>query len=282
MPNSAFRKHLSMPGLPEAVRAQFKAAPDTVASRKVDLVDCPASSPAIFSPEYPSLPQFDVDMRHGGEPARARSPRSLFGVRSVPSDACMRERPDRVDPGDLRSRFPKVFPLLQRGKALEDSAVFGGHFPLSLDGTGFFSSKSIRCDGCRAKNRRDGATTCSRQMLGAALVHPERDEVFALAPEFIRNADGAKKNDCARNAAKRFIPDLRRDHPKMKAVILRDGLASNGPHAELLKARDLRFIPGAKADDLKAIDLASLIDDPWPGRPCPRRARTRLSGMKNR
>ena len=112
MPNSAFRKHLSMPGLPEAVRARFAAVPDAVASRKADLVDCPASSPAINSPEYPSLLQFDVDMRQGGEPAGARSPRSLFGARRVLSAACMRERLDQVAPGELRFCFSRVFSLL--------------------------------------------------------------------------------------------------------------------------------------------------------------------------
>ena len=88
-------------------------------------------------------------------------------------------------------------------------------------------------------------------MFGAAAVHPGHEEVFSTAPEFIRSADGAKKNDCERNSARRFVPDLRREHPKMKAVILRDGLASNGSRAELRKARGLRFIPRAKADDRK-------------------------------
>ena len=41
-------------------------------------------------------------------------------------------------------------------------------------------------------------------MLGAVVVHPEQREVFPLAPEPIVKGDGATKNDCERNAAKRL------------------------------------------------------------------------------
>ena len=52
---------------------------------------------------------------------------------------------------------------------------------------------------------------------------------------------GATKNACKRNAAKRFIAGLRRDHPKLKAVILLDGPASNGSQAGLPKANGQMF-----------------------------------------
>ena len=41
--------------------------------------------------------------------------------------------------------------------------------------------------------------------LGAVVVHPEQREVFPLAPEPIVKGDGATKNDCERNAAKRLL-----------------------------------------------------------------------------
>ncbi|MCP4359551.1 MAG: hypothetical protein GY796_16195, partial [Chloroflexi bacterium] len=53
----------------------------------------------------------------------------------------------------------------------------------------------------------------THQMLGGALVHPERREVIPLAPEPIIKQDGAKKNDCERNAAKRFLAKLRQGYP---------------------------------------------------------------------
>ncbi len=49
------------------------------------------------------------------------------------------------------------------------------------------------------------------QMLGGAIVHPDLKEVIPLAPEPIIKQDGQTKNDCERNAAKRFFEQLRRD-----------------------------------------------------------------------
>ena len=59
----------------------------------------------------------------------------------------------------------------------------------------------------------------------------------------ILKKDGAKKNDCERNAAARLLEDVRREHPHLKLV--EDGLA--GPH--FLKGLDLRL--GAKPGDHK-------------------------------
>ena len=61
--------------------------------------------------------------------------------------------------------------------------------------------------------------------------------------------DGTNKNDCERLAAKRFLTDLKREHPHLKLIVTEDGLASNGPHIRLLKSLDYRFILGAKEAD---------------------------------
>ena len=86
-------------------------------------------------------------------------------------------------------------------------------------------------------------------MLGAAIIHPEHKEVLPLAPEPILKEDGADKNDCERNAAKRLVNDLRREHPHLKAIIVEDALASNGPHINHLKNKGFRYILGAKPGD---------------------------------
>jgi len=48
-------------------------------------------------------------------------------------------------------------------------------------------------------------------MLGAAIVHPDHKEVIPLAPEPIIKQDGQSKNDCERNAGKRFFGKLNDD-----------------------------------------------------------------------
>ena len=86
-------------------------------------------------------------------------------------------------------------------------------------------------------------------MLGAAIIHPDMRAVIPLMPEPIVKHDGTDKNDCERNAAKRFVARLRQDHPHLKLVITEDSLSSNAPHIETLHAHALHYILGVKEGD---------------------------------
>ena len=87
------------------------------------------------------------------------------------------------------------------------------------------------------------------QLLAAAIAHPEANTVPPLMPEAITRQDGAAKNDCERNAAKRWLTRVREDQPKLKPIVVEDRLASNGPHIELLEALDMRYLLGVKPGD---------------------------------
>ena len=86
-------------------------------------------------------------------------------------------------------------------------------------------------------------------MLGAAIVHPDFKEVIPLAPEFINKQDGQSKNDCERNAAKRFFEKLRKDHPHLPLIITEDALSSNAPHIREAQKYNLHYILGVKEGD---------------------------------
>ncbi len=243
------RKTLSKPGLLHVAHNSFKKIDDAVSGRGFTLPDYLMSALAVFSLKYPSLLAFD-EAAHDEDKDRVRSNlESLYRVSNVPSDSGMRKRLDELDPRDIRGAFRKLFGKLQRGKGLEGYEYIDGHYLLSVDGTGFFSSPSVHCDNCCEKHHRNGSVTYYHHMLCGAIVHPEHKEVFPLAPEPILKTDGAVKNDCERNAAKRFIKDLRREHPHLKLIALEDGLASNAPHIRHLMNNDLRFILGAKQGD---------------------------------
>lgn len=246
MTKATLRKSLSHHGLLEAMRKEFESVPDLKKTAKISQTDHLMSGLAIFSLKYPSLLQFDNGrsdeiVRHNLQ--------ALYGVQQAPCDTYLRERLDNIDPHSLRKPFTKAFSLLQRGKGLEDFTYLNGHYLLSVDGTGYFSSDHIHCEDCCAKHHRDGRTTYYHQMLSAVLVHPDHKEVFPFAPEPILKQDGATKNDCERNAAKRLLTDMRREHPHLKLIVIEDGLASNGPHIRHLQDLNLRFILGAKETD---------------------------------
>ena len=237
------RKHLCADALLRAVQDVFCQVPE---HRKGDpdipLGDALMSAFAMFSLKSPSLLAFDK--------VRAEDNlQRIYGIGRVPCDTAMREILDPVDPKDLRPAFKTVFRRLQRGKALEEMVFVEGHYLLALDGTGYFSSNEIHCDSCLEKHHRNGTVTYSHQMLGAALIHPDKREVIPLMPEPIVKLDGREKNDCERNAAKRFVTEFRRDHPHLKVIVTEDSLSSNAPHIETLRAHDMRYILGVKEGD---------------------------------
>jgi len=247
MSASFSRKHLSAGGLLREARRVFAAIPDAP-EHDIALVDHLMSGLALFGLKYPSLLQFEHDRREATTRANLKA---LYGVERAPSDTRFRERLDEVDPRCLHPLYKALFGQLQRGKGLEGLDYLDGHYLLSLDGTGYFSSQKVHCAQCAEKHHSNGTTTYYHQMLGAVLVHPDHKEVFPLAPEPILKPDGARKNDCERNAAKRLLRDLRRAHPHLKLIVVEDALASNAPHIRHLQALDLRFILGAKQSDHK-------------------------------
>src|SRR5262245_61288394 len=124
-----------------------------------------------------------------------------------------------------------------------------GHYLLALDGTEYFSSKTIHCASCLPRVHRNGSSTYAHQMLGAAIIHPDQRTVIPLMPEPIVKHDGTAKNDGERHAAKRFVATLRQDHPHLKFIITEDSLSSNAPHIATLHDHDLRYILGVKEGD---------------------------------
>ena len=161
----------------------------------------------------------------------------------------MREILDPVDPEHLRPLFGDVFRQLQRGKALEPFEFYAGCYLLSLDGTGYFSSQKIHCPLCQVKEHQSGAVSYEHQMLAAVIVHPDLKEVIPLAPEPIQKQDGSTKNDCERNAARRLLEKIRREHPRLKLIVVEDGLSSNGPHVRDLIDYGMHFLLGVQPGD---------------------------------
>lgn len=243
------RKYLSADGLHEVVRHTLRREKLTELDSPYSWQDCVMSGLAIFGFKSPSLLQFDRDAKTPGW--LKRNLRTLYGVKTAPSDTCLRERLDRLSPQNFRRFFKVIFAHLQRGKALENYRYLDGHYIFSVDGTGQYSSESVHCKNCCEKHHRDGRTTYYHHMLGAALVHPDQKVVIPLAPEPIVKGDGETKNDCERNASKRLLTDLRREHPHLKILIVEDGLASNFPHLSLLDSLQMNYIIGVKPGDHK-------------------------------
>ena len=231
---------------------KFSPIPSTSGKAKakaptgISIIDCLMSGIALFALKFPSLLQYDIKRRY---PRIANNLKVLFGIQQTPCDTYMRERLDEIDPQSLRGAFKAIFSNAQRGKALEAYQYLNGKYLLSLDGTGHFCSGSIHCENCCVKESRNGQTTYYHQMLAAVIVHPDQRQVIPLAPEPILKKHGATKNDCERNAAKRLLEDVRREHPHLDLIVVEDSLASNGPHIQELRKHQMNYILGVKPGD---------------------------------
>jgi hypothetical protein len=241
------RKDLSADALFRLVRSGFDALHDSRASpADIPLADIPLgdalmSAFAMFALKDPSLLAFDERRQNPNDNFR-----TIYGIQRVPCDTQMRAILDPIDPEVLRPLFGNVFRRLQRGKALEAFVYHAGHYLLSLDGTTYFSSGKIHCSSCLERHHRGGGVTFSHQVLGATLVHPDLKEVIPLAPEPIINPDGHIKQDCERNATRRWLQRFRREHPHLPVIVVEDALSANAPHRDDLRAAGMHYIIGVK------------------------------------
>jgi hypothetical protein len=237
------RKYLSADALFPLVQSCFATIPaPRCEDGDISLTDALMSAFAMFSLKAPSLLAFDKERAEGNV-------HTIYGIQRVPCDTHRREILDPVSPQWLRPVFKSVFRQLQRGKALEAMVFLDGHSLLALDGTGYFSSTTMHCASCLQKVHRNGSVTYSHQMLGAAIIHPDVRAVIPLMPAPIGRHDGTDKNDGERNAATRFVAQLRQDHPHLKFIVTEDSLSSNAPHLETLRNHALHFILGVKEGD---------------------------------
>ena len=239
----AVRKHLSADALFGLLRTGFADIADHRPGKPdISLTDALMSAFAMFSLKSPSLLAFDQERTEGNL-------QRVYGIERIPCDTAMREILDPVKPKYLRPLFKAIFRALQRGKALEEMVFVEGYYLLALDGTGYFSSQQIHCESCLERHHRNGTITYAHQMLGAALIHPDRREVIPLMPEPIVKQDGTEKNDCEREAAKRLLVKLRRDHPHLQLIVTEDSLSSNAPHIQVLQEHHVHYILGVKEGD---------------------------------
>jgi len=239
------RKHLNADAVFKHLHKDFSRVSDCrEGNTDISIADALMSGFAVFSLKDPSLLAFDERREADG------NLETIYHIKKAPCDTQMRTILDEVNPGEIRPAYKNIFRELQRGKALEPMVFFQGCYLLTLDGTGYFSSKKLFSDDCLKKvSKKTGEITYYQQMLGAAIVHPDHKEVIPLAPEPIIKQDGQSKNDCERNAGKRFFGKLRKDHPHLSLIITEDALSSNAPHIREAKKYNFHYILGVKKGD---------------------------------
>ncbi len=244
------KKHLSFTSLRKMASDQIRAWPDPRRQGSVDhsVHDAVMSALACMYFQEPSLLQFQREME---ERTHQNNLRTLFGVQHIPGSNTIKEVLDGKDSRLFNPIFKNVVRRLQRGNQLSKFNLLPGWTVCSLDGTSYHSSESIRCEHCLTKQHGDNPVIYQHFALQAALMHPDLKQVIPVAVEPIQNHDGTKKQDCETNAAKRLIPLLHQQFPRMGLIITGDDLFSRQPMIETVLENKFHFFFVAKATSHK-------------------------------
>ena len=186
---------------------------------------------------------------------------TLFGMSAIPSDACIRLMLDGAPPTAFD---PLFFQAIGTEGVLTPFHRLDGRVLIALDGTEHFCSRTIHCSRCSTRKRSDGGTEYFHAFLGATLVAPGHQQVLPLPPEFIAPQDGAEKQDCERNAAKRWLERHGPAVAPLRPVFLGDDLFACQPIVSMLTQAGDDFIFTCKQTSHKA--LYDFIDGAEPER----------------
>ncbi len=243
------RDEINYDGLVKELRSDFEKIPDHRAANVVHkLPDVLMSAYAIFALKYPSVLSFEDQTE-----IERSNLQHLFGIKKVCSDAQMRRILDEVNPDELQELFPKRFEQLKQIGVVSDYRFEKKYLLLSIDGVHYFESKKVHCPHCLEAHHSNGEVSYSHSMLGAALVHPDRREVFTLGGEAIQKQDGQDKNDCEINASKRLLTRFGQSYKGVPFILLEDSLYANEPHIEQILSNGWDFILNVKPGSHKSL-----------------------------
>ena len=171
---------------------------------------------------------------------------TLFAVHTIPTDAQIRNILDTLEPQLWRPIFRRVFQYLDGNGVIEPLRDFDNTLLIALDGTGYFHSESIHCPLCTVSNHRDGRVSYAHSVLMPAVVKPHHRQVIPLEPEFIVPQDGHKKQDCEREAVKRWIKQVGSAYSSRSVTLLGDDIYACMPIVRLALKERLHYIFVAK------------------------------------
>jgi hypothetical protein len=229
---------------------EFQHLPDhRRANASYDLADVLRSAFAMFSLKSPSLLSFGEQTG----PER-QNLQAIYHIQAIPSDTQMRTALDPVSPLPLRTLFAKLFTILCAAGVVKQYRYWQQNVIVSIDGVEHFSSTKIHCPHCTTRTLRNATTSYHHSGLAAVLLHPNHEEVFPLDFEPILKPDGAHKNDCERNAAKRLCAALSERYRDLHILLVEDALYANAPHIRQITDYNWKYVLNVKPDSHKSLE----------------------------
>lgn len=243
------KKHLSLKPLIDGFKQRISTIPDNRRKNSVDysVLDTALSVLACMFYKSGSLLKFQRLME---KKLYKSNLQTQFGVEKIPSDNQIRTIISSIRSEQFSDVFKTYLYRLQRGKYLK-KFCFDGKYLVALDGTQYHTSEDIGCPDCLVKKKRDGKVEYSHTALQAVICHPDRKQILPLMPEPINNHDGDAKQDCEINAAKRLLPKLRAQHPRLGFIWLADSIYATAPFIKMINDHKEEYLFRIKQGDHK-------------------------------
>jgi len=233
------------------VRSACAAFPDKrLGDVRYSMADIGLSAFSLFFMQSESFLAYQRELEAGRKTSNCHS---LFGMTAIPTDNHIRSMLDPVHPAHLQPAFDQALGILRQHGGLAPFQRLGGRVLIALDGTEYFCSQKLGCPQCLTRRRANGKVESYHAMLAATLVAPGHAMALPLMPEFIAPQDGAEKQDCERNAARRWLATHGDGVKALRPVYLGDDLFACQPIADAITAAGGDFLLTAKPASHKAL-----------------------------
>ena len=206
-----------------------------------------------FSVFFTQCPSFLAHQKAMEESRGKSNAQTLFGIEKIPTDNHIRTLLDTPLPELVFPVFERCREALIDSGHLDEFRIFNGDLLIVLDGTQYFSSKTIHCETCSTKRHKDGSITYSHSVVTPVIVAPGKDKAIPLEPEFIVPQDGHDKQDCENAAAKRWLDTHGKKYSDMGATASGDDLYCKQPLCEKFLDKGFNFILVCKPDSHKTL-----------------------------
>jgi len=212
-------------------------------NRRYAMADIGMAALSVFFMQSPS---FLAHQRALADAGRRSNAHTLFGLSRIPCDNHVRQLLDGVPTEHFDDEFHALVEDLDAHDALAPMRCLDERVLVALDGTEFFRSRNIHCDNCSTRKRNDGGTEHFHRMVAATVVAPGQSRALPLPPEFVAPQDGAAKQDCERQAVKRWLRSRGDRCAALRPVYLGDDLYACQPVCQAMLDAGGDFLLTAK------------------------------------
>jgi hypothetical protein len=227
----------------------------------IAIADFGLSAFAMFFMQSASFLTFQRALEKGQGRSNCQT---LFEIGRIPSDNYIRDMLDEAAPALLQPCFERLETLLAEPPMRQAFGRLGGRTLIAWDGTEYFCSQKLGCPNCLTRERSNGKTEYYHCLLSATVVAPGQSKVVPLMPEFVATKDGAEKQDCERNAVKRWFDNHHARIAPLRPIFLGDDLFACHPVAKMVTDAGADFIFTCKSASHKT--LYEFIDGAEPSR----------------